>query len=57
MAPIVQKHIANAVGIVVLALASFGIDVTPEQQAQIISGLAAIGLVINTILNHFHDNK
>lgn len=41
---------ANAVGIAVLALGMFGIDVDPEQQAQIIAGLGAIGCVINAVL-------
>lgn len=41
---------ANAVGIAVLALGMFGIDVDPEQKAQIIAGLGAIGCVINAVL-------
>lgn len=47
---------ANVVGIIVLALGMFGIDVPPEQQAQIVAGLGAIGCVINTILAHWRDS-
>lgn len=47
---------ANIVGILVLMLGMFGIDVPPEQQAQIVAGLGAIGCVINTILAHWRDS-
>lgn len=39
--------IVNVVGLVVIALGQYGIDVSPETQAEIVGGLAAIGCVIN----------
>lgn len=49
-----KKVIATQlVGILVLILAMFGIDVTPEQQAQIVSGLSAFGLVLTAVLVRF----
>lgn len=47
--------IANLVGILVLGLGMFGIDVAPEKQAQIIAGLGAIGCLINTVLVAFRS--
>lgn len=49
-----RKLIATqVVGILVLLLAMFGIEVTPEQQAQIVSGLSAFGLVLTAVLVRF----
>lgn len=49
--------IANIVGILVLALGMFGIDVDPDQQAQIVGGLGAIGCLINTVLIAFRSRE
>lgn len=48
---------ANIVGILVLMLGMFGIDVPPEQQTQIVAGLGAIGCVINSVLASWRDSR
>ncbi len=45
------KLLANLVGFLVLGLSKYGIDVSDAQQAEIVSGLAAIGLLINMLLD------
>jgi len=48
---------ANVVGILVLALGMFGIDVPPEQQTQIVAGLGATGCVINSVLASWGESR
>lgn len=48
-----RVFIANFVGIVVLTLGMFGVDVDAETQTQIIAGLGAIGCVVNSALAVF----
>lgn len=45
--------IAQLVGLFVIMLAMFGVDVTDEQQAQIISGLSAFGLVLTAVIDRW----
>lgn len=50
-------YLANIVGMFVLALGMFGIDVTEEQRGQIIAGLGAIGTVINMAIVAFRSQN
>lgn len=49
--------ITNLVGILVLALGMFGIDVDDETQKQIIGGISAIILTVNMALVKFRSTK
>lgn len=49
--------IAQIVGIVVLALAIFGIEVSEEMRADIIAGASAIGLIVTTLADRFQKTE
>lgn len=49
--------VVNAVGIVVLALGMFGIEVGAETKADLIAGIAALGCVINAALAGWEARK
>lgn len=47
--------ITQIVGLFVIVLAMFGIDVPPEQQAEVIAGLSALGLVLTSIISRWDE--
>lgn len=49
--------VAQAVGILVLALAMFGIDIDADTQKDLIAGLSAIGLIVTTLADRFQKSK
>lgn len=49
--------IANGVGMLVLALGMFGVDVPPEMKTELIAGLAAVGCLINAGLAAWETRK
>lgn len=49
--------ITQIVGLFVIVLAMFGIDVPPEQQTEIIAGLSALGLVLTSIISRWDEQK
>lgn len=52
-----QMRLANIIGIVVLLLAMFGIDVSDEQRQVISAGLGALGLIINQVITEINSRK
>lgn len=49
--------ITNIVSIFALALGLFGVDVSPDAQAQIVAGIGAIAAVVTSILVAFRSRK
>ncbi len=49
--------ITQIVGLFVIILAMFGIDVPPEQQTEIIAGLSALGLVLTSIISRWDEHR
>lgn len=49
--------VVNVVGIAVLALGMFGVEVAAETKAEIIAGIAALGCVINAALAGWEARK
>ena len=49
--------ITQIVGVAVLLLAMFGIDVSAEDQVKIIGGLSALGLVVTSVVDRIQKPK
>lgn len=49
--------ITQIVGLFVIILAMFGIDVPPTQQAEIIAGLSALGLVLTSVVSRWDERR
>lgn len=49
--------ITQIVGLFVIVLAMFGIDVPADQQAEIIAGLSALGLVLTSVVSRWDEMR
>ncbi len=49
--------ITNIVSMLALALGLFGIDVSPDAQAQLVAGIGAAGLIVTTVIAAFRSRK
>lgn len=49
--------IAQIVGLIVIVLAMFGIDVDQETQTKLIAGLSAAGLILTSMIDRYRIYK